>query len=140
MESRLSINDVRGIAKVRYGKQKGRAYISALLWSSVICLVISAGFLLPWAFSVDKSTTSYKLDATGVLSVSKDVVMLDGKYLTPETPSSNNLDLLIPGIVFVVAFFLLYIFAVASMITEENKFKDEFAQHYVDTGELPEAK
>ncbi len=135
---KLSISDVKGIAGRRFNKMPMKTGNKVTLWSMLICLVISVAFLLPWVLTIDKD--SFKVESPGIIQIQdNNELTLDGKILTPE-PRDMELELLIPGVVFLCSGFILFFGSYLGVIFEEKKFTDLFIQNYVDTGIIPEDK
>jgi len=136
---KLTIQDVKGIAKSRYWKTKTKTYITALLWVSFAFLVLAGGYAAAYQINLDNSATAYQVESTGLLTVGNNHVMLEGKYLTPEDATTKDLNALkYPALIFFCGFIVTFIYGIFEMSEEEDKFKANFVQHYVDTGELLE--
>jgi hypothetical protein len=135
---KLTIRDVKGIARSRYGKIKGKTYVSVLLWVSVAFLALAVGFGYGNSITQENSVTAYQIESSGMLTVGNQYVMLEGEYLTPEISTNSDSPYKIPFIIFAIGFFITFFFGLFAMIEEENKYMANFVQHYVDTGELLE--
>jgi hypothetical protein len=136
---KLSIQDVKGIANSRFGKMKTKTYVSVLLWVSVAFLLLACGFGFGDMWTQENTVTAYQIESSGMLTVGNEHIMLDGKYLTPESPTNNNdSPYEIPFLIFLIGFSITFICGFFAMIEEGDKYKANFVQHYVDTGELLE--